>query len=349
MKRGMKFVGGLVLGVVIGLSVGAREAAADDAALSYPAFAPGLLYPNQETSASNAGKSFLGSAPWLPAWMAARQPDTSTTSTLLGLQPGKAVDRAATFRLDLGWGVAHVSGLVREGAGVSDLKFGNPGSYSAVPGIGFGAAPGGFGNSRMFMPNAVPSRPQEQAFGLQGGLTVNLPQIAPGDALWLQAAFGHGASSLSGPNNTPGSVIQSGAVTTRLASQKTDAALDAYGNYKLTDSYSATAAFMHQWAPQWRSSFVASYTRFEGGPRITGPGAGGVPSFTNVIVKDANQFSGSASLIYSPTKDLDLGLEVYYSRFDPTGRVLDPTKPGTGKTIGFDDELFTRLRVERSF
>src|SRR5262249_8612584 len=68
MKSGMKFVSGLV--VVIGLIVGARGAAADDAALSYPAFAPGLLYPNQATSASNAGKSFLGSAPWLPAWMA---------------------------------------------------------------------------------------------------------------------------------------------------------------------------------------------------------------------------------------------------------------------------------------
>jgi hypothetical protein len=349
MKSGMKFVSGLV--VVIGLIVGARSAAADDAALSYPAFAPGLLYPNQATSASNAGKSFLGSAPWLPAWMAARQPDASTTSTLLGLNPGKVIDRAATFRLDLGWGVAHVSGLMREGVGTGafDAKFGSPSAYSVVPGIGFGSAPGGFGNSRMFMGNGVPGRPQEQAFGIQGGLTVNLPQISPGDALWLQAAFGHGASNLSGPNTSPGSVIQSGTVTTRLASQKTGGELDAYGNYKLTDSYSATAAFMHQWAPQWRSSFVASFTRFEGGPRTTGPGAGGVPSFMNVVVKDANQYSGSASLIYSPTKDLDLGLEVYYSRFDPTGRVLDPTKPGTGKTIGFDDELFTRLRVERSF
>jgi hypothetical protein len=352
MKRACKFAGGLVVAVVVGLGFGGRAVAADGTALSHPAFSPDLLYPNQAPAASNAGKSFLGSSPWLPAWMAARQPDISVTSTLLSLNPGKAVDSAATFRFDLGWGTAHLSGIMREGSGVAqpqvDAKFGSPGGFSAVPGLGFGMAPTGLGNSRMFQPNGVVGRPSEQAFGIQGGLAVNLPQIAPGDALWLQAAFGHGASSLSGPNSSPGSVIQSGVVTTRLSSQKTDGALDASGNYKLTDSYSATAAFMHQWAPQWRSGFIASYTRFEGGPRGL-PGAGSLPSFTNVVVKDANQFSGSASLIYSPVKDLDLGLEVYYSRFDPSGRVLDPAKPGTGKTIGFDDELFTRLRVERSF
>src|SRR5262245_8583865 len=102
MKRGMKFVGGLLFGVVVGWCGGAGGAAAEDATLSYPAFASGLLYPNQSAPTSNAGKSFLGSAPWLPAWLAARQPETSATSTLLGLNPGKAIDQAATFRFDLG-------------------------------------------------------------------------------------------------------------------------------------------------------------------------------------------------------------------------------------------------------
>ncbi|MFC3267089.1 porin, partial [Camelimonas abortus] len=123
-----------------------------------------------------------------------------------------------------------------------------------------------------------------------------------------------------------------------------------------TESWSVAAAFLHYWTPQLRSGVSASYgqVRFPAAARITGPlgnlntGAG----VYNAAFRDYSQFVGSGNLIWSPVKDLDIGVEVLYERIDiRKGRVWDQNRGGaaTGKTVTYDDNWLTRLRIDRTF
>ncbi|TCO15342.1 hypothetical protein EV666_102321, partial [Camelimonas lactis] len=69
-------------------------------------------------------------------------------------------------------------------------------------------------------------------------------------------------------------------------------------------------------------------------------------------LRDYNMFVGLTNLVWSPVKDLDIGVEVLYQRLDiAKGRVYDANKYGTltGKTTTFDDNWLTRLRIDRTF
>ncbi|MFC3639309.1 porin, partial [Camelimonas fluminis] len=63
-------------------------------------------------------------------------------------------------------------------------------------------------------------------------------------------------------------------------------------------------------------------------------------------------FVGLTNLVWSPVKDLDIGVEALYQRLDiARGRVYDANKGGalTGKTTTYDDNWLTRLRIDRTF
>jgi hypothetical protein len=46
---------------------------------------------------------------------------------------------------------------------------------------------------------ATPRLPSaEYGWAVQGGLKLNVPQLAPGDVLWLQVAYAQGAGSYTG-------------------------------------------------------------------------------------------------------------------------------------------------------
>jgi hypothetical protein len=58
------------------------------------------------------------------------------------------------------------------------------------------------------------------------------------------------------------------------------------------------------------------------------------------------------NLAYSPVRDLDFGVEVVYQRIDVIGaggrfRIADPNRPG--RTFNTDDNILTRLRIQRDF
>ena len=67
---------------------------------------------------------------------------------------------------------------------------------------------------------------------------------------------------------------------------------------------------------------------------------------------DTEEYRLEASAIWSPVKDLDIGVDVLYQNIDPKGRVI-AVESGAGGSLlrSFDDQdvVIGRMRVQRDF
>lgn len=235
------------------------------------------------------------------------------------------------LRFDQAWGSAQLSGAVRQ------LNSANyvPASALAV------------GSLR-------PLADTEYGFAVQGGVKINLPMIAAGDVLWLQAAYGDGASNYV--FGTSGRNLTAGGLNAGIA----DAVVDPVtGNVKKVKTFSALAAFLHYWTPQVRQSVFGGYAQADvpGAVQALPVGStfalpGGAGYYANTSLSDLKEFKVGTNLIWSPVRDLDIGVEVLYTRLDPKGRYIDSSKPvGTGVvyTKGSEDFWEGRVRIQRDF
>ena len=183
-------------------------------------------------------------------------------------------------------------------------------------------------------------------YAIQGGLMLNLPAFAAGDVLWLQATYAEGAIAYLGFLNAS-STRQLGG----LGSLQTDAAVDAFGNVKKTKGYSLTAAFRHYWTPQVRQAVFANYTKLDYDSTVQSPIVAGARGNLTGYTADTSLIQVGSNVIWSPVKDLDLGVEVLYRRLDPAGRVVDFNRSVNGLTfIRSNQDVFEgRLRIQRDF
>jgi hypothetical protein len=229
----------------------------------------------------------------------------------------------------------------------------------------------------------------EYGFAIQGGLKLNLPFIAAGDLLYLQAAYSEGGLLYTGAPGAIGYELNAGSYGNRFAVNTNDAAVDAFGRLHLTKSWSASGALLHYWTPQIRQSIFGSYSKVDYdsilrtgfGPAGVLPIASvnGVTNFGNLAalslnptLRDFHESVIGSNVIWSPVKDLDIGLEGLYQRITiEKGRVVDTNKNlpvaainnTTGqlvpfgsanstvifKSVKFDDQVVARVRVQRDF
>lgn len=271
-------------------------------------------------------------------------------------------DFVGVLRYDAAWGSAQLS------AAVKDVNTGNflPGFVGTTgEGVALTAA------------NAVsrPRPPTEYGWAVQGGVKVNLPFIAPGDTLYLQGAYGEGATLYTGYGNYSGSYASN---TTNVSGASfnqffNDATLNPItGKLELSRSFTAVASYLHYWSPEWRSAFFGSYGELSQAPGARaaqgvasalvggGPGAPGTRTFAlNQTLRDSYQIYTGGSIIWSPVKDLDIGVEGIYTKIGVTnGRVVDLNKsfgvsqtniPLTARTVSSYDTVQVRMRVQRDF
>lgn len=216
--------------------------------------------------------------------------------TLAGTYQGQVMpDIVASLRVDQGWGSAQLSGVV------SNRSVGNV--FTGV-------------------------KSDEWGYAIQGGVKINLPMLAAGDQLWLQAGYADGAVNYLGWGSTVG-YGRLGAVAV------SDFGLDAFGNIQSTTGYNIVAAFRHFWTPTLRTDIIGSYSELET--------ANGL---------DPKEFIAGANLVWSPVSGLDIGVEVLYSRMELATRVLDAKNVALGapaKLIKSDDAWAGRLRIQRDF
>lgn len=202
----------------------------------------------------------------------------------------------ANLRVDQGWGSAQLSGVVTQLNTVSLNSWGG-------------------------------RIDDEYGYAVQGGVKINLPSLAAGDQLWLQAAYADGALSYLGVSGSP----TVGVLTDYLPI--TDAVLY-NGSIKRTKGWNVLGAFLHYWTPSLRSTLWGSYTAVDYAGQLT---AGGV-------YRDVKVYQAASALIWSPVKAMDIGVEVLYAKYD--------AKRNWASTVyqkGSEDQWQGRIRFQRDF
>ncbi|KQU50700.1 hypothetical protein ASG72_12605 [Bosea sp. Leaf344] len=218
-------------------------------------------------------------------------------------------DIVGSLNLTQGWGSAQLSGAVFERNGQLGQGF-------------------------------VGGASDKTGYAIQGGVKINLPMLAAGDELWLQAAYteggisylgygGAGAGSTWGPNSNVG----------RLAFVNSDANVDVNGRTILTKGYALTAVLLHYWTPTIRQAVYGSYSELDYGRGVF---VGGVAN------QDPKEFRIGSNLVWSPVSGLDIGVEVLYAKAEVKTRIQAAGRP-LGVLIKSDDALSARLRIQRDF
>ncbi|GJE15988.1 porin [Methylobacterium marchantiae] len=279
-------------------------------------------------------------------------------------QRNRMPDFVGVLRYDAAWGSAQLSAAVKEL---------NTGNFIQTNGV---------------IPAFTAERPSsEYGWAVQGGVKINTPFISPGDTLYLQGAYGEGATLYTGYSSYNGSYT-SRASTINGASFDpfmSDATLNPLtGKIETSTSFTVVGSFLHYWSPEWRSAVFGSYGElaFARGAREAHAAAFGTSGFLSQnnftgglnadgtptrafslspTLRDTYQIVAGASLIWSPVKDLDIGLEGFYTKVGlQNGRVVDQYKNGAiaaaalnagaaVKTVDSADTFQVRARVQRDF
>jgi hypothetical protein len=219
-------------------------------------------------------------------------------------------DLVASLRVDQGWGSAQLSGAL--------------GQRNYATAAALGATEG-----------------DEMVWAIQGGVKINLPMLAAGDALFLQAAYADGALGYLGWS--PGSFGLGRTGRLVLA----DASLNPVtGNVENSTGWSIVAALRHFWTPQLRTEISASYSQLE--LNYVDPASLGFAPRS----LDPKEFLIAGALIWSPVSGLDIGVEVLYSNLDvrqSVGVVNNAAVRSGTLGIRSEDSLSGRLRIQRDF
>ncbi|MBF9232241.1 porin [Microvirga alba] len=176
----------------------------------------------------------------------------------------------------------------------------------------------------------------EYGFAVQGNVGINLPMLAPGDALWLNAVYANGALGYITGGST--NSITDGSLSGNF--------VDGYvnpitGNIVRGRGWSVAGGLRHYWTPQIRQNVFGSYARVE-----YGAGASAItPAGFVTGLNDFNEWRVGTNVFWQPVSGLDIGVEVLYARIDPRGRVALPGNVSAGSDSAWEG----RLRVQRDF
>ncbi len=193
----------------------------------------------------------------------------------------------------------------------------------------------------------TPSTPafdkSKQVWAAGAGAKINLPQLAAGDALYLDGNYADGMTeytinwgslkSSDTSRNVGGYVFNPPSVVTYANSVET------------VKSWNLAANFQHWFAPQHRTSFLATY------------GAWTAPASAKTAVWNGKGYFGNGTVMnfgaqyaFVPTANFEIGIEALYARVkqDVAGAALVVNGPLTvfKKT---DSNWTGRVRAERTF
>ena len=190
------------------------------------------------------------------------------------------------------------------------------------------------------------------SWALNSTLKINLPMIAAGDAFYVNVGYGRGAIGYVGAPDSWSTLVTDstnrrilgGVIVApsnlQLTSITAGGAPLAYGQ---TTAFQMTALFTHYWAPQWRTHVTFAYMNL-GTPTALNP-VGGL----NTQLGNTSIWATKANLIYSPTKDFDVGVEAGYGQINTT--IQNPTAAfvAAGSPGLKEGNWTTKLRVQRGF
>jgi hypothetical protein len=245
------------------------------------------------------------------------------------------------FRVDQTWGAAQVSAAAHQ---VRSTLFAT-GALATPPTL-----------------YAFPARTSNSyGFAVQGGVQFNIDALAPGDKLWLQAAYERGAFGYIQGNNlnfSPGPVNGNRFYGDGVGNMDYSFGWDPQLNYDCVFTASGACeqqwgwafvgAFKHFWMPTLSSTVFGSYMQ------VTYPG-NALAGFGGAVgVSNIKEARVGTNLVWTPVKGFDIGAEFLYVHMNET-RPVGLAPDAVLNTFGLpsfkpsQNEYEGRVRVQRAF
>jgi hypothetical protein len=204
----------------------------------------------------------------------------------------------------------------------------------------------------------------EFGFAVQGALQVKLPWAA-GDTFTVQAGYSEGATAYVFGNSNGKSNLGLYSGLDVFSGLLVDGVYGAAGDIELTKIFGVNAGIEHYWTPNLRSSLFGAYMSvdFNGSASalictsapFLSP-AGAVQAGCN---PDWNMYQVGTRTVWNPVKNLDVGLELLYTKFEtdasgttmggPAGLAPGGGKPTTTYAVSDQDVFSGLIRVQRNF
>ncbi|MBN9082721.1 MAG: hypothetical protein BGP04_00855 [Rhizobiales bacterium 62-17] len=205
-----------------------------------------------------------------------------------------------------------------------------------------------FGNAALAVVGNAGPQVRNTGWAVSGGLRINLPMLAQGDSIQGWVAYGVGALDYvtnSGINTNPpvsGNYMGGFLRADRNVTLYCVNAACTIGGSEQTRAWSAAAIFTHYWTPSLRSHLIGSYARIMRGnvAKNTAWAQGGL--------SDATVWGVMGSLIWSPVRNFDIGVELSYARLSQSLPLSVPVGLGTLAQVS-PSNWTGRVRVERTF
>jgi Porin subfamily len=261
--------------------------------------------------------------------------------------PSTQISYVGNIRLDQTWGFAaiHAALVTNSWYSTDPVKLGTS---------GFASTSGKYTTATYTAPDYIPdpgvaSISTKQGYAFGATTKINLPMIASGDALWLTANYANGniGQLLSNGNLMNLSSSSGGRVLGGLFSAYTNTVPTAGGSGGATSTSNTTGwnvagELTHYWAPQWRSNVSAGYVDLKS------------PNSAYIYMGESKLTELMGSLIWSPVKDFDIGVEVQYlhlsTGFNSNSAINTYANAVAAAGVSTSaDNLTTKLRLERSF
>lgn len=259
---------------------------------------------------------------------------SATGLTYTNYQAGQAApDIVANLRLDQAWGTVMLSGALHQVATMTPVIPGNGVTYVGQ------------------------TSSDSWGYGLGASVEFKLPMLAPGDSLYIQANYADGAlnyAGLSGTSTGRATALGSLDIGSTLGSVTgayypiADAIWNGTG-YSKESAWSIQGQFRHYWTPGLRSAVFGGYSKVEV------PANNAFLTSTNASEAGYNVSIWQVGLntIWSPVKNLDLGVEVLYSKVDgslPLTVTSAATASVPAGVIGGSTDVWSGgIRAQRSF
>lgn len=191
-------------------------------------------------------------------------------------------------------------------------------------------------------------------YAVAAGLKLNLPMIASGDTLWLNAGYADGMTEYT----TNWTSFKSSDMKRNVGGYVTNhpswvqGTSDGIAKIETLKSWNVAAVMTHFWAPQWRSAFMGTYGAIEGTGMSKAQTFGYAGAFG-----DAKVWNVGTQLAFLPAKDFEIGVDVLYARVSQDIRRISYTSAPTTSAVPTNTVVTRetagnwtgRLRVERTF
>ena len=197
----------------------------------------------------------------------------------------------------------------------------------------------------------------KNVWALGAGVKLNVPQLAAGDALYLNGGYADGMTEYT----TNWTSFKSSDTKRNVGGYVTNhqswmqGTIDGVNTIQTFKSWNVAGIFTHYWTPQWRNSFVGTYGKIDA-PTLS---QAQVYGQSNAAFGNATVWNVGTQLAFLPTKDFEIGVDVLYARVAQDIRRLNyatavpaaSTTAYTGTTVTRESagNWTGRLRVERTF